>query len=71
MNESAGDNSANAQSSVIESLTKGLADSSMTAVKALQVKARHIVSQNKRRYQVCKYITLVLLQKLFSQITSR
>ncbi|XP_031117349.1 phosphatidylinositol 3,4,5-trisphosphate 3-phosphatase and protein-tyrosine-phosphatase PTEN2A-like isoform X1 [Ipomoea triloba] len=51
MNESAGDNSANAQSSVIESLTKGLADSSMTAVKALQVKARHIVSQNKRRYQ--------------------
>ncbi|XP_019194961.1 PREDICTED: phosphatidylinositol 3,4,5-trisphosphate 3-phosphatase and protein-tyrosine-phosphatase PTEN2A-like [Ipomoea nil] len=51
MNESAGDNSANAQSSVIESLTKGLADSSMSAVKALQVKARHIVSQNKRRYQ--------------------
>lgn len=71
MNESTGDNSANAQSGVIESLTKGLVDSSMNAVKAVQVKARHIVSQNKRRYQVCKYITLVLLQNLFSQITSR
>ncbi|ESR39213.1 hypothetical protein CICLE_v10025539mg [Citrus x clementina] len=36
---------------VLESLTKGLVDSSRSAVKAVQVKARHIVSQNKRRYQ--------------------
>ncbi|KAM7251153.1 hypothetical protein ACFE04_023036 [Oxalis oulophora] len=32
-------------------LTKGLVDSSKNAVKAVQVKARHVVSQNKRRYQ--------------------
>ncbi|VFQ58370.1 unnamed protein product [Cuscuta campestris] len=50
-NESTGDSSANAQSGVLESITKGLVDSSMNAVKAMQVKARHIVSQNKRRYQ--------------------
>ncbi|KAK6946074.1 hypothetical protein RJ641_013618 [Dillenia turbinata] len=31
--------------------TKGLVDSSKNAVKAVQVKARHVVSQNKRRYQ--------------------
>ncbi|XP_059445141.1 phosphatidylinositol 3,4,5-trisphosphate 3-phosphatase and protein-tyrosine-phosphatase PTEN2A-like [Corylus avellana] len=42
---------ATAQSGVFESFTKGLVDSSRTAVKAMQVKARHIVSQNKRRYQ--------------------
>lgn len=41
-----------AQSGVFESLTKGLVDSSLSAVKAVQVKARHLVSQNKRRYQV-------------------
>ncbi|KAG7633881.1 Tensin phosphatase C2 domain [Arabidopsis suecica] len=34
-----------------ESLTKAVVDSSRGAVKAMQVKARHIVSQNKRRYQ--------------------
>ncbi|XP_010268474.1 PREDICTED: phosphatidylinositol 3,4,5-trisphosphate 3-phosphatase and protein-tyrosine-phosphatase PTEN2A-like [Nelumbo nucifera] len=39
------------QTGVLESLTKGLVDSSRSAVKAVQVKARHIVSQNKRRYQ--------------------
>ncbi|XP_051140389.1 phosphatidylinositol 3,4,5-trisphosphate 3-phosphatase and protein-tyrosine-phosphatase PTEN2A-like [Andrographis paniculata] len=43
--------SAPAQSSVVESLTKGIVDTSLNAVKAVQVKARHIVSQNKRRYQ--------------------
>ncbi|GAV63998.1 PTEN_C2 domain-containing protein [Cephalotus follicularis] len=37
--------------SVLESFTKGLVDSSRSAVKAMQVKARHIVSQNKRRFQ--------------------
>ncbi|GAB4846950.1 Phosphatidylinositol 3,4,5-trisphosphate 3-phosphatase and protein-tyrosine-phosphatase pten2a, variant 2 [Ancistrocladus abbreviatus] len=40
-----------AQVGVFESLTKGLVDTSRSAVKAVQVKARHIVSQNKRRYQ--------------------
>ncbi|VVB05118.1 unnamed protein product [Arabis nemorensis] len=35
----------------LESLTKAVVDSSRGAVKAMQVKARHIVSQNKRRYQ--------------------
>ena len=33
-------------------ITKGIVDSSKNAVKAVQVKARHVVSQNKRRYQV-------------------
>ncbi|XP_027078309.1 phosphatidylinositol 3,4,5-trisphosphate 3-phosphatase and protein-tyrosine-phosphatase PTEN2A-like isoform X2 [Coffea arabica] len=50
-NDSSGDSSAAAQSGVFESLTKGIVDSSFSAVKAVQVKARHIVSQNKRRYQ--------------------
>ncbi|THG04451.1 hypothetical protein TEA_008220 [Camellia sinensis var. sinensis] len=49
--EGAEGTSTTAQSSVLESLTKGFVDSSLSAVKAVQVKARHIVSQNKRRYQ--------------------
>ncbi|KAL3833305.1 hypothetical protein ACJIZ3_008041 [Penstemon smallii] len=49
--ESANNNSAATQSGVMESLKKGIVDSSMNAVKAVQVKARHLVSQNKRRYQ--------------------
>lgn len=40
------------QTGVFNSLTKGLVGSSRNAVKAVQVKARHLVSQNKRRYQV-------------------
>lgn len=40
-----------AQSGFIGTLTKGIVDSSKSAVKAVQVKARHVVSQNKRRYQ--------------------
>ncbi|CAN6450880.1 unnamed protein product [Victoria cruziana] len=40
-----------AQSSVIGNLTKGLVDSSKNAMKVVQTKARHMVSQNKRRYQ--------------------
>ncbi|XP_010555987.1 PREDICTED: phosphatidylinositol 3,4,5-trisphosphate 3-phosphatase and protein-tyrosine-phosphatase PTEN2A [Tarenaya hassleriana] len=40
-----------AQSGFIGTITKGLVDSSRSAVKAVQVKARHVVSQNKRRYQ--------------------
>lgn len=43
---------AQAQSGFIGTLTKGIVDSSKSAVKAMQVKARHVVSQNKRRYQV-------------------
>uniref|UniRef100_A0A5B6ZJ90 Phosphatidylinositol-3,4,5-trisphosphate 3-phosphatase n=1 Tax=Davidia involucrata TaxID=16924 RepID=A0A5B6ZJ90_DAVIN len=43
--------STTAQSGFIGTLTKGLVDSSKSAVKAVQVKARHVVSQNKRRYQ--------------------
>lgn len=46
-------NSKPAQPSFVGSITKGLVDSSKSAVKAVQVKARHVVSQNKRRYQVC------------------
>ncbi|GFS40054.1 similar to PTEN 2 [Actinidia rufa] len=40
-----------AQPGFIGTLTTGLVDSSKSAVKAVQVKARHVVSQNKRRYQ--------------------
>ncbi|KAK4367784.1 hypothetical protein RND71_011576 [Anisodus tanguticus] len=50
-NDRAGGNSLTAQSGVFESITKGLIDTSLNAVKAVQVKARHAVSQNKRRYQ--------------------
>ncbi|KAL2537345.1 PTEN 2 [Forsythia ovata] len=39
------------QPGFIGTITKGLVDSSKSAVKAVQVKARHVVSQNKRRYQ--------------------
>lgn len=52
--------SAPAQSGVIGSLTKGIVDSSMNAVKAVQVKARHIVSQNKRRYQVVQLLSYLI-----------
>ncbi|KAL4362100.1 hypothetical protein GQ457_04G035140 [Hibiscus cannabinus] len=37
---------------VLESLKKGIVDSSLSAVKAVQVKTRPMVSKNKRRYQV-------------------
>ncbi|KAK3019070.1 hypothetical protein RJ639_004357, partial [Escallonia herrerae] len=50
-NETVGGTSPSPHSGVLESFTKGLVDSSLGAVKAVQVKARHIVSQNKRRYQ--------------------
>uniref|UniRef100_A0A7N0U9Q6 Uncharacterized protein n=1 Tax=Kalanchoe fedtschenkoi TaxID=63787 RepID=A0A7N0U9Q6_KALFE len=39
------------QSGVLELFTKGIVDSSKNAVRAVQVRARHAVSQNKRRYQ--------------------
>ncbi|KAL2499639.1 PTEN 2 [Abeliophyllum distichum] len=44
-------NSATAQSRFLGTFTKGIVNTSLNAVKAVQVKARHIVSQNKRRYQ--------------------
>ena len=53
---------ASQQFAALETFTKGLVDSSKSAVKAMQVKARHIVSQNKRRYQVGKLIFSMLLQ---------
>ncbi|KAK8955836.1 hypothetical protein KSP40_PGU000084 [Platanthera guangdongensis] len=40
------------QQGVFGTLTKGFVDTSKNAVKAVQVKARHIVSQNKRRVEV-------------------
>ncbi|XP_031480074.1 phosphatidylinositol 3,4,5-trisphosphate 3-phosphatase and protein-tyrosine-phosphatase PTEN2A-like [Nymphaea colorata] len=40
-----------AQPSVLGNFTKGLVDSSKNAMKVVQTKARHMVSQNKRRYQ--------------------
>lgn len=40
------------QPGFLGTITKGIVDSSKNAVKAVQVKARHVVSQNKRRYQV-------------------
>ncbi|QDP16921.2 hypothetical protein Tsubulata_070016 [Turnera subulata] len=55
VSEETGKEQGNAASSqagaVFESLTKGLVDSSKSAVKVLQLRARHAVSQNKRRYQ--------------------
>ncbi|KAJ6751201.1 hypothetical protein OIU85_001698 [Salix viminalis] len=43
--------SATSQSGLFGTITKGLVDTSKNAVRAVQVKARHAVSQNKRRYQ--------------------
>lgn len=43
---------------VFDSLTKGFVDSSRSAVKAVQAKARHMVSQNKRRYQVTFHLII-------------
>lgn len=40
------------QSGVLGSFKKGLVDSSRSVMNAVQVKARHMVSQNKRRYMV-------------------
>ncbi|CAM8928184.1 unnamed protein product [Rhodiola kirilowii] len=50
-NNSFGASASSTQQNFIEHFTRGLVDSSKNAVKAVQVKARHAVSQNKRRYQ--------------------
>ncbi|GMI98025.1 PTEN 2, phosphatase and TENsin homolog deleted on chromosome ten 2A [Hibiscus trionum] len=52
-----------ATQAVLESFTKGIVDSSLSAVKAVQVKARHIVSQNKRRYQL--FLTVLVVEGEF------
>ncbi|KAG6406601.1 hypothetical protein SASPL_134207 [Salvia splendens] len=49
--ESSGAASPTTSTGLFGTITKGLVDSSKNAVKAVQVKARHVVSQNKRRYQ--------------------
>ncbi|KAL3538852.1 hypothetical protein ACH5RR_002218 [Cinchona calisaya] len=43
--------STTAQSGFIGTIRRGIVDSSKSAVRAVQVRARHVVSQNKRRYQ--------------------
>src|ERR1044072_7956388 len=43
-----GQNETTPQSNLLGNITKGLVDSSKNAVKAVQVRARHVVSQNKR-----------------------
>lgn len=53
--ESPGAVSPTTSTGILGTITKGLVDSSKNAVKAVQVKARHVVSQNKRRYQVPYY----------------
>lgn len=50
--DNSGETSITPQAGFIGTLTKGFVDTSKSAVKAVQVKARHAVSQNKRRYQV-------------------
>lgn len=59
---------ASQQFASLELFTKGLVDSSRNAVKAVQVKARHMVSQNKRRYQVilCFYLNALVRLSVIS-----
>jgi len=40
------------EGNAFDNFTKGFLDSSRNAVRTVQLKARHLVSQNKRRYQV-------------------
>lgn len=49
--DSPGESPKTPQGGFIGTITKGFVDTSKNAVKAVQVKARHVVSQNKRRYQ--------------------
>jgi phosphatidylinositol-3,4,5-trisphosphate 3-phosphatase/dual-specificity protein phosphatase PTEN len=50
--ESTSSNTMVQEGNALGTFTKGFLDSSRNAVKAVQLKARHLVSQNKRRYQV-------------------
>ncbi|CAK9868851.1 unnamed protein product [Sphagnum jensenii] len=49
--ESTSSNAVVQEGNAFGTFTKGFLDSSRNAVKAVQLKARHLVSQNKRRYQ--------------------
>jgi phosphatidylinositol-3,4,5-trisphosphate 3-phosphatase/dual-specificity protein phosphatase PTEN len=49
--ESTSSNAVVQEGSAFDTFTKGFLDSSRNAVKAVQLKARQLVSQNKRRYQ--------------------
>jgi phosphatidylinositol-3,4,5-trisphosphate 3-phosphatase/dual-specificity protein phosphatase PTEN len=49
--ESTSSNAVGQEGSAFDTFTKGFLDSSRNAVKAVQLKARQLVSQNKRRYQ--------------------
>lgn len=60
------DGTSTSPTTFIGTFTKGLVDSSKNAVKAVQVKARQVVSQNKRRYQV-SFLFLLMLQVFSSQ----
>ena len=52
------------QPGIFGTITKGFVDTSKNAVKAVQVKARHVVSQNKRRYQV--YYLFIISSYLYT-----
>lgn len=69
-NDSPDGTSKPAQPSFVGSITRGLVDSSKSAVKAVQVKARHVVSQNKRRYQVCQLSPIPLASFLCDHFIS-
>ncbi|KAB2095033.1 hypothetical protein ES319_A01G007300v1 [Gossypium barbadense] len=51
VNDSNEGNSPTAQPGFFGTITNGIVNTSKNAVKAVQVKARHVVSQNKRRFQ--------------------
>jgi phosphatidylinositol-3,4,5-trisphosphate 3-phosphatase/dual-specificity protein phosphatase PTEN len=53
--ESTSSNAVVQEGNAFGTFTKGFLDSSRNAVKAVQLKARHLVSQNKRRYQVIPF----------------
>lgn len=55
-NESTSPTVTSEESNAFNNFTKGFLDSSRSAVKAVQLKARHLVSQNKRRYQVVHFL---------------
>lgn len=48
------------QAGFIGTLAKGFVDTSKSAAKAVQNKARHVVSQNKRRYQVLCFYAVIM-----------
>jgi phosphatidylinositol-3,4,5-trisphosphate 3-phosphatase/dual-specificity protein phosphatase PTEN len=57
--ESTSSNAVVQEGNAFGTFTKGFLDSSRNAVKAVQLKARHLVSQNKRRYQVIPFLLCI------------